>query len=658
MEGSTIKNPFIDCTARDMKYAEVYKYWCSPFELYNLNENELFTSKTPIVIEGIRGSGKTMLLKYLSYNVQVTVLGSVNVDDRIRFFQDRSFGIYFRNKIDDCNMFSDFNIPEEIKNRMFKTVFVLSIAREILDNISDFYNHKVPNDLTKVVVRVLGVESESFDDAIECLQSYIAQISNAINDNYKNSKWFEDIIPLFSKGNLIRELITEISENIKEWNNIQFVVLLDEYENLGMFKPIVNTFIKQIDDSCNLSYRIGTRPAGIEIDNSTYVGKERIQVDRDYLLRRLVYRKQSEYVKFALSVSERRLNQCDEYKNRGLTDIKKILGVKEDFDKEANEVAKGLKQFDLLKEYFLPKEMKKVIKEISCDNKLIEMYNILLVTRNTDYKKVGEISRRFIESKTSQKDNKEDKELYKYYLDYNCKYRLTLLFILLTIYKTKKKYYSFNTFIYLSSGSINDFISLCRNTFRYINPILLDDLCNGKTIDPILQNYGAIETADAQMVKLGQSNEDPEEMYNFVDNLGTVFQEYHRDYKARYPETNQFAFTDENSIRKDEKLKKYLMELINYGAIIRKENRQRPSLTEKRRGEVYQLNRIFAPRYQYSYRTRGGFNQMITPELFNRMLHSFVGVKEFNDNLELHSNNMPLYDYLREDEEFDGDDDI
>ena len=55
-----IKNPFVVCTARDMQFDEVKKYWCSPFVIYHLNEDELFTSTTPIVLEGIRGSGKTI----------------------------------------------------------------------------------------------------------------------------------------------------------------------------------------------------------------------------------------------------------------------------------------------------------------------------------------------------------------------------------------------------------------------------------------------------------------------------------------------------------------------------------------------------------------------------------------------------------------------
>lgn len=52
---SSYKNPFIECTARDMSYEEVFRFWCSPFGCYRLDEGQLFSSHTPLIIEGARG---------------------------------------------------------------------------------------------------------------------------------------------------------------------------------------------------------------------------------------------------------------------------------------------------------------------------------------------------------------------------------------------------------------------------------------------------------------------------------------------------------------------------------------------------------------------------------------------------------------------------
>ena len=86
------------------------------------------------------------------------------------------------------------------------------------------------------------------------------------------------------------------------------------------------------------------------------------------------------------------------------------------------------------------------------------------------------------------------------------------------------------------------------------------------------------------------SNRFGNEMYTFIDNMGGIFEEYHRDLEAKYPETNQFAFEDENEIKNDDVLNAYLVELINSGAIIR--NKRRLKSVGKARGSIYQLNKF------------------------------------------------------------------
>lgn len=55
----------------------------------------------------------------------------------------------------------------------------------------------------------------------------------------------------------------------------------------------------------------------------------------------------------------------------------------------------------------------------------------------------------------------------KYRFDYVDKYKLSLMFLLNSQYRRNKKYYSFNTLGYLSSGIVGLFIELCRRTFQH-----------------------------------------------------------------------------------------------------------------------------------------------------------------------------------------------
>ena len=624
MEEYIIKNPFVGCTARDMKFDEVKKYWCSPFVIYHLSEDELFTSTTPIIIEGIRGSGKTMILKYLSYNVQKIDLNDKSIEYKLDYLRKRSFGIYFRYKEDICNIFNNMKCPEYKKEKAFKNYYELCVARELIDSLSLFYDGAEPEELIKVISEVLSEPVKSLLEAEECIHSHITRLDDAFNNSDYDDEWIDNSLVGFKFSNIIKDLIDSITNKVPGWENILFVLLLDEYENLGSLKRVVNTLIKQVDDSLNLSYRVGMRPAGLELDNSTYIGNEKLQVDRDYLYRPLEYDSFTAYKKFAAEIAKRRLQDIDAFNKKQLTNIRRLLGEKEDFDEEAKEVAKEKKQFEPIKEYMDIYGHDAVVSALSNQEKLLEMYNILQVIRGNDYREISEVSRMFLDYRGSKKKiNKNDGKVYKYYLDYSSKYRLALLFLLHFEYGIPKYYYSFNTFLYLSSGSINDFISLCRNTFRYIDSDVFSELLSGKTIPISLQTKGAFNTALAQKMKLSQSNTYGAEMLCFIENLGRVFERYHEDRKVRYPETNQFAFTDEGAINNNSELKKVLIELINSGAIIKRKKRQHKT-AGKTRGTIYQINRIYAPVYDFSYRTRGGVNYMIKPEQFGYMFRNEI----------------------------------
>ena len=624
MAENIIKNPFVGCTARDMHFDEVVEYWCSPFNLYNLNESELFLSKTPIIIEGIRGSGKTMILKYLSYKVQREFIQDKSVVGKLNYLRQRSFGTYFRYKEDFCNLFSNLRCTYELKERIFKQFFELFILREMVDNINDIYDGRAPKEVVDAISSVINVKTKTLKEIDEEINHLIKNLDITINKSNYTGGWEDEIIPMLESDNLINTLVKTLTNTVSDWNNILFSVILDEYENLDELQPFVNTLLKQVDESCNLTYRLGMRPAGMEKNNTTRVGSEKLQVDRDYILRRLVFKSTTDYKKFAIEVSYKRLCSIDVFSQNNLVDICKLLGNSEDIDAEANEVAKGKKHFALIEKTVPEDEFEKAKELLSNDEKLLEMYNILLVSRGRmPYETVSKICSEYVKLRSEKKLIEAKGEVRKYKFGYSDKYRLALLFLLRAIYGEKKWYYSFNTFLYLSSGSINDFISLCRNTFKYLNSDMLDELVDGRKISVAIQSYGARDTAEDQLNKVAQSNHHGSEMYSFVDNLGGVFEEYHRDMEVKYPETNQFAFTNENLIRNDPVWSVYLIELINSGAILRKQNRQRKSLGQPR-GNIYQINRIFAPIYQFSYRTRGGYNQMITFELFQKMLRESV----------------------------------
>ena len=205
-------------------------------------------------------------------------------------------------------------------------------------------------------------------------------------------------------------------------------------------------------------------------------------------------------------------------------------------------------------------------------------------------------------------------------MDYVNKYKYTLLYMLMFIYGAQKQYYSFNTFAYLSTGAINDFISLCRNTFYQVDKQYFLDLKEHKQtqIDIKYQTQGAYETSVEQLNKIKMCNDNGNKMYCFIMNLGNMFREYHKDIEAKYPETNQFAFSDIAIIYEDPEAHSILTSLLKWGVVLKKNRLQSISIGQ-RKGEIFLLNKIFAPLFNISFRTRGGYNPVLTIKKFLEM---------------------------------------
>ena len=188
MVESIIKNPFVGCTARDMSFDEVRQYWCNPFSLYNLNEYELFSSRTPIVIEGIRGSGKTMILKYLSYTIQKEFIKDKSVNGKLAYLRNNSFGTYFRYKKDFCSIYR-LDCDQKLKDIIFIQYFELFVSREMIESIDDIYEGKAPQEMLKAVSSALSFHADSLSDAVKRITDYTTLMDKIIGESIFDNSW-------------------------------------------------------------------------------------------------------------------------------------------------------------------------------------------------------------------------------------------------------------------------------------------------------------------------------------------------------------------------------------------------------------------------------------------------------------------------------------
>lgn len=628
---NNIGNPFVECTSRDMNFKEVFQYWCNPFDCYAIDYNTLIRSATPIIIEGPRGSGKTMILKYISYFCQKELLyteedfpNKISLLDIIK--KNGSIGIYFRYKDDFGALFKFLNCSKSAKERLFLYYFEMYVLDELFRILSDMKEAGALKDeditaLTNGINNILHSKATDLHGLNVAIGEKIRRIDNWVRKARYIDAAENTLKELIDGENFLLRICKCIGQCISELSEIKFLVIIDEYENAAEYQQILNTLIKQVDHTSNVTYRIGVRPKGMST-LKTNVGVEFLQIDRDFLLYVLQTQKMKDYKKFVCEIANRRLRSIDYFSKNGLTDIKILLGAKENLDKEALAVTKNAtKHFEILKRKIPNNEYEKTVTMLRCaSSPLMEMLNVVWVLRGVASEKVQTAMNGYINGLYKNASQSEEAELArKYKLDYSDKYRYQMMFILLGIYAQSKKYYSFNTFAYLSSGAVNDFISLCRNVFYLLDNSYYDRASVEPQIPIFIQAKGAENTAIEQMDKVRLCNEHGTEMYSFAMNIGGLFKLLHRDIYAKYPETNQFAFENESEIERRPLLKEVSDSLIKWGVIIKRPRIQSISIG-KRKGTLYYLNRIFSPIFGISFRTRGGYNFVMPTDLFECLL--------------------------------------
>lgn len=609
------KNPFADYNANVMDSTQILDFWCSPFvytKFAGISETDIYRDKGVIVFMGGRGTGKTMFLRYWSYPVQRDLAlrkSKVSNDNPIISLLNDNGGIGFYVRIDGpvLKSFNGCGLTPEMWDIIFTHYFELQICKAYIEVIHDLVlrgaidKKNVKDNFVPEVASRLG----SSRNEITTTDDLLSKINNEINKvtKFRGQIPFIDLEFKPSLGYTSQSLSFEVAkiaeERLGEFNNdINFVILIDEYENfLERQQRMVNTLLKFVKP--RITFRIGMRLEGFRTF-ATISEDDFIMEQRDY--RKFVFEdfliKHKGYQEFLINVAKKRLEGVQIFKEKGFLDIGSILGKKEDPEKEAITIVTGrknpFKHFDLLKN-FSPKDIKLLRNE---KNPLIEMLNILLVIRGSDPVNVNKQMEEYLQ-------NPNSKEVKKYRMDYIDKYKLSLIFLLASIYRTNKKYYSFNTFCFLSSGIVGHFIELCRRSFQYAEFEEREKLIRDGTIAIELQDKAARYVANTQLQMITRIEEYGNYLYLFTMNLGNIFREYKKDIRIKYPETNQFS-VDMATINNE--YREAFRAALKWSIIQRKPGLQQSS-PGKHLKQIYTLNRIFSPTFEITYRTRGGYSE-------------------------------------------------
>ena len=552
---------------------KIFELYSEPFYLSKLENSR------PFILQGGRGTGKTTVLRGLSYQGRFAINGNnVEKNDKVPFI-----GIYYRVNTNHVHTFSGKGIDEEVWMRLFAHYFNLIICYEIVKFLK-WHKELSPMDedlsvrSCSIVASALCISTKehgisSFVEFAEMLQNALLDFQVAVN-NIADKQYPQLSMP----GEPIK-LLTEQVELLSQFNNKIFYILIDEYENLlDNQQQIVNTLIKHTPDS--YTFKIGVREMGWRV-KYTMNRQELLNDPADYELYKIEEQFSDEtdnkFREFAKDVCQKRIQEIFE-NSKTKIDIEKVLSSYS--IEEESEILK-VRQHPYYQRIVDYEQQNNLRLEIPSLYKFLIGYwseTYALSTRDIieDYR-----------SNPTKWNGRYDN------------YKYSMLFKIKTGRGSggvQKYFAGWNTFVKLANGNIRYLMELVYQSYYLM--LQKDEISIDMSISPEIQTMAAYNVGRKNLTELEGAWNKGVQLTKLVQTLGTLFHHLAQDGKAA-PEIVQFEFSDDMSDRTREILAAAVMNL----AIVRMPSNKLQSRTSLKTFQ-YSLHPIFAPYFIYSFRRK------------------------------------------------------
>jgi len=637
MIGRLDENPFDLVKASDFSAAEILDYWVDISNndggLVELLQPKL---RTPMLIVGGKGSGKTHLMRYCSAPVQAARAGGSLA---AAVANEGYFGIYVPAEGLNSHKFAGKGQSSELWLAIFNMYFELWLATSLLTAVKESLIGLEPVQYDEASF-VAGV-ADAFDvdvskefDAIDTLIAFLTTLRKRIDyaaNNVAITGQMERIEIPFSPGRLVFGLPNLLAKTCSAFSNTIFIYLIDEAENFTSDQQqFLNTLIRYRVG--NATFRIGARLYGVRTFQTLgsgepiKLGSEFIQLELDGFLRN----HESEYLSFASKLVLRRLQQAGSViaagENAKLGDFfeevdktnnyqKPLLKILDARDKGGKERPYFKKLKRQLGEHFdQPAEWSDQILNLLklADHPLLEKLNIFLLYREWSEsaaatlgaaKQINEMAVAYL-SGGSQKSSK--------YADVLAHFASDLVAQLYRECGLNVPYCGLDEIIHLSQGIPRNLLGIMKQIYRR-------SLFNGEKpfaggkISAESQSLGVLDSAawfweDAQPDTFGV------EARESVESLAVLFRTIRYSDKPAECDLCTFAVDEEKLTRS---ARDVLQAAENWSYLI-KVPLGHKGKTQRVLESKYQLGPMLAPRWGLSIHRRGTL--ALQPDLANALL--------------------------------------
>jgi hypothetical protein len=274
-------NPFNLTKANDFSDEQIQEFWVDISDGGGLLGMLKPTSAMPMLVLGGKGSGKTHLMRYCSFELQkLRTKADRTLLDEI---QTTGFlGIYVRCEGLNANRFSMKGQPADLWNDAFQYYMELFLSELLLRHLEEIlrFDTAFSNFEQKFVTEVCALfDAKDFEPPntlsglIETLKQFRAEVDVEVNNCAIQRRLGFKIRA--SRSRLIFGVPTIARKYVSELSTVLFLYLIDELENFS-FDQQRYVFTLLRERKAPVSFKVGARLYGVKT-YLTFSGDEEIK---------------------------------------------------------------------------------------------------------------------------------------------------------------------------------------------------------------------------------------------------------------------------------------------------------------------------------------------------------------------------------------------
>lgn len=307
-------NPFDITKAVDYTDNEIYKYWVDLDGQASVKVMKP-DSLMPMIIVGSKGSGKTHIMKYYSYELQKIRCTKT----KSKLSDEKFIGVYIRCSGFNASKFKGKGVSDDVWAMLYAYYWELWVGERITSMLKDIiqFEDDIDIDEQSIVKWIYSmflkkVEREATFDA---LRNYLIELQNDLEYQVQNFLFMEQDQPivdiLVPVNHLTYGIPTLLKEKVPFFKDKYIMYLIDELENFSETQQqLIQTLLREKPVAC--TFRIGTRPYGIR----TYYTLGKVEENHDgsefeKIILDEELRAYANYNKYVVEICENRLRQSE-----------------------------------------------------------------------------------------------------------------------------------------------------------------------------------------------------------------------------------------------------------------------------------------------------------------------------------------------------------